>query len=68
MGHIRHGCDALLSVTTGGSEQMSVEERLEAPIRLPPELCPLNVGRKFRAAPDGIKRARMETLVGEVVP
>ncbi|MER9249948.1 3-keto-5-aminohexanoate cleavage protein [Mesorhizobium sp. M0590] len=41
---IRAGCDALLSITTGGSAQMSVEQRLEAPIRLRPELCSLNLG------------------------
>ncbi|MER9274091.1 3-keto-5-aminohexanoate cleavage protein [Mesorhizobium sp. M0643] len=44
VGRIRAGCDALLSITTGGSAQMSVEERLEAPIRLRPELCSLNLG------------------------
>ncbi|MGF6641591.1 3-keto-5-aminohexanoate cleavage protein [Paraburkholderia sp. MM6662-R1] len=36
--------DAVLSITTGGSAVMSIEERLEGPNRLAPELCSLNLG------------------------
>ncbi|RRH94116.1 3-keto-5-aminohexanoate cleavage protein [Mesorhizobium tamadayense] len=36
--------DAVLSITTGGSAKMSVEERLEAPTLIGPELCSLNLG------------------------
>lgn len=41
---VRGDCDAILSITTGGSAAMSVEQRLEGPIRLKPELCSLNLG------------------------
>ncbi|MCQ4632627.1 3-keto-5-aminohexanoate cleavage protein [Shinella sp. CPCC 100929] len=36
--------DAILSITTGGSAKMSVEERLKGPTRIGPELCSLNLG------------------------
>lgn len=36
--------DAILSITTGGSAKMTVEERLRAPARIQPELCSLNLG------------------------
>jgi uncharacterized protein (DUF849 family) len=41
---LRAECDAILSITTGGSAQMTIEERLEAPLRIAPELCSLNLG------------------------
>lgn len=41
---LRAECDAILSITTGGSAHMTIEERLEAPIRIAPELCSLNLG------------------------
>lgn len=36
--------DAILSITTGGSAQMSIDERLAAPVLIEPELCSLNLG------------------------
>ncbi|MGE0239032.1 MAG: 3-keto-5-aminohexanoate cleavage protein [Parvibaculaceae bacterium] len=36
--------DAILSITTGGSAQMTLAQRLEAPLRIRPELCSLNLG------------------------
>ncbi|MER9094768.1 3-keto-5-aminohexanoate cleavage protein [Mesorhizobium sp. M0700] len=36
--------EAILSITTGGSAKMTVEERLQAPARIQPELCSLNLG------------------------
>ena len=41
---IRAETDAILSITTGGSARMSIEERLAAPIAIKPELCSLNLG------------------------
>lgn len=41
---IRDRTDAILSITTGGSARMTIEERLVAPISLAPEMCSLNMG------------------------
>ena len=41
---IRDACDAVISVTTGGSSQMTLDERLAAPLAICPELCSLNLG------------------------
>lgn len=41
---IRQATDAVINITTGGSSQMSIEERLSAPSRLSPEMCSLNMG------------------------
>ena len=36
--------DAVINLTTGGSVEMSVEERLAAALRFRPEMCSLNMG------------------------
>ncbi|WP_112323161.1 3-keto-5-aminohexanoate cleavage protein [Oceanibium sediminis] len=41
---IRAGCDAVLNMTTGGSAIMTMDQRLEAPMRFAPEMCSLNMG------------------------
>lgn len=41
---LRERTDAVINLTTGGSVQMSLEERLAAPLRARPELCSLNLG------------------------
>jgi len=41
---IKQNCDAVINITTGGSSQMSVEQRLSAPAELSPEMCSLNMG------------------------
>ncbi|MES0885158.1 3-keto-5-aminohexanoate cleavage protein [Roseibium sp. SCP14] len=41
---IKQSCDAVLNITTGGSSQMTVEQRLSAPAQLSPEMCSLNMG------------------------
>lgn len=41
---IKKSSDAVLNVTTGGSSQMTVEERVAAPFELSPEMCSLNMG------------------------
>ncbi len=41
---VRDRCDAVINVTTGGGQGMTVEERLAGPLRLRPEMCSLNMG------------------------
>ena len=41
---IHSGCDAVMNITTGGSAIMSLDERLEAPLLVQPEMCSLNLG------------------------
>jgi len=41
---IKDATDAVINLTTGGSSQMSVEQRLSAPAELAPEMCSLNMG------------------------
>ena len=41
---IKQQTDAVLNVTTGGGLNMTVEQRLAAPLRMRPEMCSLNMG------------------------
>ena len=41
---IRARTDAIANITTGGSSEMTLDQRLEAPLALGPELCSLNMG------------------------
>jgi len=41
---IKSATDAVINLTTGGSSQMTVEQRLSAPAELAPEMCSLNMG------------------------
>ena len=41
---IKEETDAIINITTGGGLQMTVEQRLEAPLRFKPEMCSLNMG------------------------
>ncbi len=41
---IRAACDVLVNITTGGSQTMTVEERLQPALTLTPELASLNMG------------------------
>jgi uncharacterized protein (DUF849 family) len=41
---IRAATDAVINITTGGSTRMTLEERLDYPLRLQPEMCSLNMG------------------------
>lgn len=41
---IKQSCDAVVNITTGGGQDMSIEDRLAAPLRASPELCSLNMG------------------------
>ena len=41
---IKQSCDAVINITTGGGLNMSVEQRLAAPLLAAPEMCSLNMG------------------------
>jgi uncharacterized protein (DUF849 family) len=41
---IKEGTTAVVNLTTGGSPQMAVEDRLAAALRFQPEMCSLNMG------------------------
>jgi len=41
---IRAGCDAIINITTGGSQTMTVVERMQPALQLKPELASLNMG------------------------
>jgi uncharacterized protein (DUF849 family) len=41
---IKHGTHAIVNITTGGGQGMSLDERLAAALRASPELCSLNMG------------------------
>ncbi len=41
---LKQSTDAVLNITTGGSLNMTVEERLAAPLLAKPEMCSLNMG------------------------
>jgi uncharacterized protein (DUF849 family) len=41
---IKAGCDAVINITTGGGQNMSVQERLACALACQPEMCSLNMG------------------------
>jgi len=41
---LKQSTDAVLNITTGGSLNMTVQERLAAPLQAQPEMCSLNMG------------------------
>ena len=41
---IKNRCDAVLGITTGGGQNMTVQERLAAAVAFSPEMCSLNMG------------------------
>jgi uncharacterized protein (DUF849 family) len=41
---IKDACDAVINITTGGGHNMTVEQRLAAPLAIRPEMCSLNMG------------------------
>ena len=41
---IKEATDAVINLTTGGSPEMTVEDRLAAALRFKPEMCSLNMG------------------------
>jgi uncharacterized protein (DUF849 family) len=41
---IKQNCDAVVNITTGGGLNMTVDQRLAAPLMAKPEMCSLNMG------------------------
>jgi uncharacterized protein (DUF849 family) len=41
---IKAGCDAVINITTGGGQNMTVQDRLAPAVRCRPEMCSLNMG------------------------
>ena len=41
---IREGCDAVINITTGGGQNMSVDDRIACALACRPEMCSLNMG------------------------
>src|SRR5258705_13951072 len=41
---IKQSTDAVINITTGGGQGMSIDERLAAALRASPEVCSLNMG------------------------
>ncbi len=41
---IKQACDAVINITTGGGLNMTLADRLEAPLMARPEMCSLNMG------------------------
>lgn len=44
VGNIKQRCQAVVNLTTGGAQTMTVEERLQPALQLKPELASLNMG------------------------
>src|SRR5215216_2906844 len=41
---IKAGTNAVINITTGGGQHMTIDERLVTPLRAKPEMCSLNMG------------------------
>ena len=41
---IKNACNAVINITTGGGQMMSVDQRLVGPLMSKPEMCSLNMG------------------------
>ncbi|NIR31037.1 MAG: 3-keto-5-aminohexanoate cleavage protein [Gammaproteobacteria bacterium] len=41
---IKQATDAVVNITTGGGQHMTLDERLAAPLKASPEMCSLNMG------------------------
>src|SRR5271163_2732188 len=44
LSRIKQSTDAVINITTGGGANMTVEQRLAAPLVAKPEMCSLNMG------------------------
>ena len=63
---IHESTDAVINLTTGGSPEMSPEERLAAALKFSPEMCSLNMGSmNFAFHGMGAKVAKWEIPMGE---
>jgi uncharacterized protein (DUF849 family) len=58
---IRDACDAVINITTGGGQNMSVDDRIACALACQPEMCSLNMGSmNFGLYPMAEKRSRFE--------
>ncbi|WP_455372490.1 3-keto-5-aminohexanoate cleavage protein [Limibacillus halophilus] len=53
---LKQRCDAVLNITTGGNANMTLAERLAAPLTAEPEMCSLNMGSMNFALYPAIQR------------
>jgi uncharacterized protein (DUF849 family) len=44
LSRIKSACDAVINITTGGGQLMTVDQRLIGPLSAKPEMCSLNMG------------------------
>ena len=42
--HIKEQTEAVINITTGGAQTMTIDDRLAGPLRMKPEMCSLNMG------------------------
>ena len=65
---IKQSCDAVINITTGGGLNMTLEERLAAPLQASPEMSSLNMGSmNFNISRAGRPRRRVEARLGEAL-
>ncbi len=61
---IKAATDAVINITTGGGHNMTVQERLAAPLDLAPEMCSMNMGSinfgLYPALGDGSKQWKFD--------
>ena len=58
---IREACDVVVNITTGGGQNMSVEDRIECAMACRPEMCSLNMGSmNFGLYPALARRAEFD--------
>jgi uncharacterized protein (DUF849 family) len=55
---VKAGCDAIVNVTTGGGQNMTVQQRLEAARSFSPEMCSLNMGSMNFGLYRGLERVK----------
>ena len=55
---IKQSTDAVVNITTGGGLNMTLEERLAAPLQASPEMCSLNMGSMYFNISDAGNRVK----------
>ena len=65
---IKQATDAVINITTGGGLNMTVEERLQAPLLAKPEMCSLNMGSmNFAIFPLADRYSDVEARLGRAL-
>ena len=65
---IRHGCDAVINITTGGGHGMTLDERSAAARAFEPELCSMNMGSMNFGLFPMLDRMRVQAPLGARLP